>query len=125
MRLHTRGEYPPDWERIADRCKLEAGYRCIRCGHADDVSTSHVLTVHHLDGDKCNCAWWNCLALCQRCHLTIQGRVIPDITYFLEHSAWFQPYVAGFYAKKYLKLDLTREEAMARLDELLSLERIA
>lgn len=34
-----------------------------------------ILTVHHLDGDKLNCRWWNLAALCQRCHLSIQGRV--------------------------------------------------
>lgn len=83
-----------------------------------------ILTVHHFDGDKSNCAWWNLLALCQRCHLTIQGRVDPETPYFLEHSAWLKPYVAGFYAKKYLGLELTREQTMARLDELLALELI-
>ena len=34
-----------------------------------------VLTVHHLDGDKGNSAWWNLAALCQVCHLQIQGKV--------------------------------------------------
>jgi|SRR4026207_314138 len=81
-----------------------------------------ILTVHHLDGDKGNDAWWNTLALCQRCHLEIQGKVDPNIPWFLEHSTWFKPYAAGYYAKKYLGTDITREEAMARLDELLALE---
>lgn len=81
-----------------------------------------IMTTHHFDGDKANNAWWNLLCLCQRCHLTVQGKVIPDIPYFLTHSKWIQPYVAGFYAKKYLGLDLNREETMARLDELLALE---
>lgn len=84
-----------------------------------------ILTVHHLDGDKANCSWWNLLSLCQRCHLTIQSRVNPAIPYFLEHSAWFRPYVAGYYAKRYEGREITREEAMARLDELLAYERIA
>ncbi len=84
-----------------------------------------ILTVHHLDGDKANCVWWNLLSLCQRCHLTIQTRVNPAIPYFLEHSAWFRPYVAGYYAKRYEGRDITREEAIARLDELLAYERIA
>ncbi len=84
-----------------------------------------ILTVHHLDGDKANCAWWNLLSLCQRCHLTIQCRVNPAIPYFLEHSEWFRPYVAGYYAKRYEGRDITREEAITRLDELLAYERIA
>ncbi len=81
-----------------------------------------ILTVHHLDGQKDNDAWWNLLSLCQRCHLEIQGKVDPRIPWFLEHSTWFKPYAAGFYAKKYLGTDITRAEAMARLDELLALE---
>jgi hypothetical protein len=123
--LHTYGEYPPDWKEIAERCKAEAGFRCIRCDHPNDLPSGHLLTVHHMTGNKADCEWFNLLALCQRCHLRFQGRVNPDVPYFLEHSPWYKPYVAGFYAKKYLKLDLTREEVMARLDELLALERAA
>lgn len=84
-----------------------------------------ILTVHHLDGDKINCEWWNLLALCQRCHLTIQSRVNPQTPYFLEHSDWFKPYVAGFYAHKYEHRTITRDEALARTDELLAYERLA
>lgn len=84
-----------------------------------------ILTVHHLDGDKSNCLWWNLAALCQRCHLTIQGRVVMERAFILEHSDWFKPYAAGFYAVKYLDEDLTREETMARLDELLGFELLA
>ena len=126
-RLPICGEYIPSQERKAlhDAVRAEAGEKCIRCQHPDDFASGHVLTVHHFDGNKSNNAWWNLMALCQRCHLTIQGRVVPDIPYFLEHSDWAKPYVAGFYAKKYLDLDLTRAEVMARLDELLALERRA
>lgn len=81
-----------------------------------------ILTVHHFDGDKSNDAWWNTLALCQRCHLTIQCRVDPEIPFFLEHSEWAKPYVAGFYAWKYESKMVTRAEANARLDELLAHE---
>lgn len=80
-----------------------------------------ILTVHHLDGDKLNCRWWNLASLCQRCHLTIQGRVVMARPYFLEHSEWFKPYAAGFYAFMRLGQELAREETMGRLDELLSL----
>lgn len=81
-----------------------------------------ILTTHHLDGNKANDEWWNTLALCQRCHLKIQGKVDPRIPWFLEHSPWFKPYAAGFYAHKYEGRNITREEAMTRLDELLAYE---
>jgi len=47
-----------------------------------------VLTVHHLDGDKSNCALWNLAALCQVCHLEVQAKVAWEQTYFLPHSPW-------------------------------------
>jgi hypothetical protein len=84
-----------------------------------------ILTVDHLDGDKANCRWWNLAALCQRCHLTIQGRVVMARVWPWEHSEWFRPYVAGYYAHAYLGEDLTREETVSRLSELLALERVA
>lgn len=81
-----------------------------------------VLTVHHLDEDKANCRWWNLVALCQRCHLNMQRRVVMDRPFHYEHSEWFKPYAAAFYAFKYLGEDLSREQVMARQDELLKLE---
>jgi hypothetical protein len=94
-------------------------------GCAGVVAQWRILTVHHLDGNKSNCEWWNLLPLCQRCHLTVQTRLNPQIPYFLEHSPWFQPYVAGFYAHKYEGKTITRAEAVERLDELLAYERLA
>jgi hypothetical protein len=153
-RLHTPGEYPPDWPEINAAVCASVGHRCIRCGHpytkgthgkgewtrCDEHCTHNdgpvrfwlgfpeaqwrILTVHHFDGNKSNCAWWNLLALCQRCHLRIQGHVNPQQPYMLEHSDWIKPYVAGFYAAKYEGKQLTREEVMQRLDELLAHERI-
>jgi hypothetical protein len=84
-----------------------------------------ILTVHHFDGDKSNDAWWNTLALCQRCHLSIQCKVDPQIPFFLEHSEWAKPYIAGFYAFKYEHRQITREEAAQRMDELLAYEHAA
>jgi hypothetical protein len=84
-----------------------------------------ILTVHHLDGNKANCRWWNLASLCQRCHLTVQGRVRMERVWPWEHTDWFKPYVAGFYAFSYLGEDLTREQVDSRLDELLDLERAA
>lgn len=81
-----------------------------------------ILTVHHLTGEKADCRWWNLVALCQRCHLQIQGRVHMEQVYPHEHSEWFKPYAAGYYAATYLGEDLTRQETDARLEELLALE---
>jgi 5-methylcytosine-specific restriction endonuclease McrA len=97
----------------------------IRCKHEHEVATGYVLTVHHFDGNKSNCDWWNLLALCQRCHLSFQSRVNPSVPYFFEHSDWLKPYVAGYYAQKYLLEDLSREDVESRIDELLGLELIA
>lgn len=81
-----------------------------------------ILTVHHLDEDKSNCRWWNLAALCQRCHLRMQRAVVMGRPYHYEHSEWFRPFAAGFYAWKYLGEDLEREETLKRLPELLALE---
>jgi hypothetical protein len=81
-----------------------------------------ILTVHHLDGNKANCRWWNLAALCQRCHLEIQAKVVIERVYPHEHSEWFKPYAAGWYAWAYLDEDLTRAEVNERLNELLALE---
>lgn len=117
-------EYPDDWREIANRVKDEARWRCIRCGHKHEPATGYVLTVHHLDMVKSNCRWWNLLALCQRCHLMIQARVDLKRAWFLEHTDWFKPYVAGWYAFSYLSEELTRPEVNTRLEELLGLERL-
>jgi len=45
--------------------------------------------------------------------------------YMFEHDDWFKPYAAGYYARKYLGEDLSREEVESRLEELLALERVA
>jgi hypothetical protein len=84
-----------------------------------------ILTVHHADGDKANVRWWNLLALCQRCHLEIQAKVVMERVYPHEHSEWFKPFVAGYYASVYLGEDLSRAQVAGRQDELLALERAA
>lgn len=126
LRLHIQGDYSPDWPEIADRVRAEAGNKCIvsSCQHPHDPQAGYALTVHHFDGNKSNNEWWNLWSLCQRCHLKIQGRVNPEIVYFLEHDEWAKPYIAGFYAKKYECRLITREEAVARLEELLAYERL-
>lgn len=96
-------DYPKNWKKIADRIKAAAGGKCERCGHIHEVETGYVLTVHHLDGNKANCADWNLAALCQRCHLKIQGRIKMDQLFFLDIlpvSGWFKPHYEGYLKSK-------------------------
>lgn len=91
-----------------------------RCSHPKDEKL-RVLTVHHLDGDKSNSRWWNLLALCQSCHLKIQGKVIPGRPWLFAHSAWFRPYVAGYYAYVFGGLELTRADVERAFDKYLAM----
>jgi len=90
------GDYPPNWGEIAQRIKDAAGWKCERCGHPHEPGAGYTLTTAHLIPDKNNCADWNLAALCQRCHLSIQGRVDFTQQYMLPHSAWMKPHVEGF-----------------------------
>lgn len=90
------GEYPDNWPEIAKRIKDTALWRCERCDHPHDINSGHVLTVHHLVPDKSLCEDWNLAALCQRCHLHIQGKVNMFQEYMLPHSKWFIPHLEGF-----------------------------
>jgi hypothetical protein len=91
-------DYPENWKEIAQAVKDKARWRCVRCDHRHDVKNHYVLTVHHLDGDKSNNKWWNLVALCQRCHLSIQGRVRMEQGFLFPelHSAWLRPYLKGW-----------------------------
>lgn len=150
MRLAHRGTYPDYWPLLSEAVKRAAGWRCIRCGHprgdtmergkVDGIACPpmvnlafcgpfcthpkdgkmRVLTVHHLDGDKSNDHWWNLLALCQCCHLMIQAKVIPERQWMFEHSAWFKPYVAGYYAFE-RGLTYSRAEVEPIIEQLLLL----
>lgn len=122
------GDYPPGWPGFAAKLKEEAGWACVRCGHPHDPASGHTLTVHHgtMAKDEPFEHWWAFWVLCQRCHLQIQHKVILDRPWVMaEHSPWFRVYAAGYYAWKYLGVTLSRPEVMARLDELLALERQA
>ena len=139
-------DYPPNWPEVTKAVKEAASWRCVRCGHPHELPAQHVpcdekcdasrhpgglndgrqriLTTHHLDGDKHNLAWWNLVPLCQVCHLIIQAKVVMEREYMFEHSEWFKPFVAGWYARRYLGQNLSRDEVMQCLDDLLSLERV-
>ncbi len=88
-------DYPADWPSLAKLVKDEAEWKCIRCGHIHEVATGYVLTVHHFVGDKALCERWNLMALCQRCHLSVQARVDPRRPIMFDPSVWSMPYIAG------------------------------
>ena len=115
-----RNDYNSDGREKRREARERAGNRCIRCNSPS--VPGRILTTHHFNGDKSNDAWWNLLALCQVCHLQIQAKVDPEVPWFLEHSDWIKPYVAGFYAWKYEGRDISRREAELRMTELLGLE---
>ena len=97
-RKSTPGKhYPPHWSLISQDVKDQAGWRCVRCDHPHDIGAGYMLTVHHLDLNPQNCAWWNIPALCQKCHLQIQHKVVMEQDWMLDHSRWFRPYVAVYY----------------------------
>lgn len=89
------GDYPPEWPTVAMLVKALAGWKCERCGRPHGPIPG-VLTVHHLDGDKWNLNDWNLAALCQRCHLRVQGRVIFMQDWPFEHSPWMARHVLGY-----------------------------
>lgn len=105
--------------KACDEICYESRYSHVDPLHLD--GKQRVLTVHHLDGEKDNVKWWNLASLCQVCHLVIQGRVRMYQGYFLPISEWMKPYVAGFVAFTVLGEDLSRDEVMDRLDELLEI----
>lgn len=113
-------DYPADWPAIARQVKDAAHWRCIRCDHPHDPASGYTLTVHHLSGDKSDCQWHNLVALCQRCHLRIQAKVKMERVWMFEHSPWFRPYVAGYYAARY-GLPTNRAWVEARIDQLIAL----
>jgi len=91
--------YPSNWKEIATRIKAKAGGICERCQHPHDPANGYCLTVHHLDMNKANCADWNLAALCQRCHLSVQGRVNMNQMFFadvLDIADWFKPHLRGY-----------------------------
>lgn len=130
-------DYPDDWSAVATAVKTDAGNRCAACGHPHETPTNRVscdelcgheaddrqriLTVHHLDGDKANCRWWNLVPLCQVCHLRVQGRLHPDQGFLCAPPEWLQPYLAGRYAWNVLGLELDRFEVQVVIPEVLAM----
>lgn len=113
-RAHVR-DIPEGWRvLVLSRCDDQ-------CQHVQVPAKMRVLTVHHMTGDKSNNAWWNLLPLCQVCHLQVQSKVLPEVPYLWKHSAWFVPYVCGFYAHYYGRIDITREQADADPDRWLAM----
>ncbi len=81
--------HPPEPDRVA-----------AYIGRGDHLAKQRMLTVHHLDLNKSNCADWNLAALCQGCHLTIQAKVHFDQAYQFDHTPWMQWHVDGMEAAK-------------------------
>lgn len=113
--------YPSNWPEIAYQVKHAASWCCTRCGKFHNPTEGYTLTVHHLDMNPQNCAWWNLAPLCQRCHLHIQAKVIFEQVYMFEHSDWMKPFVAG-YTAHLRRLPDDQDYVLQHLKQLLSPE---
>lgn len=120
VRKSHGGPYPENWKEIAHDVKAKAGWKCVRCGHPHAPKEGYTLTVHHLDMNPSNVAWWNIVPLCQKCHLQIQHKVVLERPWMFEHSKWFKPYAAGYYASIH-GISTDYEFVMTHLELLLSL----
>jgi hypothetical protein len=98
------------------------GIRQLRSLGVEQVQAAwRILTVHHLNERKEDLRWHNLAALCQRCHLIIQRKVVMKRAWPWDHSDWFKPYAAAHYAIKYGMNDApTREWTMENLDLILA-----
>lgn len=124
MARKSTGKYPSNWGEIANDVKDEHNWQCIRCKHLHDPQGGYTLTVHHADMNPANNAWYNLLCLCQRCHLQIQAKVILERPWYLPHSEWFRPYVAGYFASRH-DLPTDKEFVFANVERLIALGQSA
>lgn len=127
---HPKGEWTPCDERCThagpERIYPDAADWSPDMPEPERQAQWRVLTVHHLNGVKWDCRWWNLAALCQRCHLTIQGKVRLERPYDRPHTEWFKPHAAGYYASEGIVLfdragsEPTREWVMEHMDAILA-----
>lgn len=69
-----RGPYPRNWRSIAQGCKEQADWSCVRCGvRLAGPGVRHLLHAHHRDADPSNNARSNLAALCVVCHAEEPG----------------------------------------------------
>ena len=83
-----KNNYSDDWKNIADKIKDIAGWKCENCGQKNSSENGCRLTVHHIDGNKANNDFNNLVALCQRCHLSIQAKFGVGQQYLFEKPSW-------------------------------------
>jgi len=76
--MNINKKYPKSWPKMARIVKHLSKGRCENCGVSDDGGAGYVLTVHHLDFNTFNNKYSNLVALCQRCHLSIQSWFHPN-----------------------------------------------
>ena len=99
-RPDQRDSYPPYWDRLASSIKMMADWKCEVCRHPHEPEEGYCLTVHHLVAVKSMCYRWNLAALCQRCHLKLEGRLSlereADTVQMFALPEWLVPHLEGF-----------------------------
>ena len=109
-------QYPENWKEVAEEVKDRAHWQCVRCDHIHERETWHILTVHHFDGDKRNCEWWNLLALCQRCHLKVQAKFDWSNVTQKNCPKWLMLYLMGRILHVNLNYSIPYSDALVLLD---------
>lgn len=71
--------YPKNWKEISQAARAMAGNKCELCDAKNGkrhpkTGSKVVLTVHHLDFNPRNNAFWNLVVACQRCHNRLDAK---------------------------------------------------
>ena len=98
--MEYKNEYPDNWAEIAYRVKVEAGFRCERCGRSHNPQDGYMLGVHHLNKVKSDNRRANLAALCQKCHLHVEHISPPALLAQAEmfepfEARWLKPHLEG------------------------------
>ena len=82
IKAENKRRYPSNWKEIRERILLRANNRCEICGVENHSmrwngkkNVKIALTIAHIDETVENCDDSNLLALCQKCHLSMDAKM--------------------------------------------------
>ena len=79
--------YTQNWDRVSQRCREQAGWKCLKCqDYLGEDSKKRFLHVHHINGLKYNNSDDNLQVLCIMCHADIDDQLkhSPDYAKYQE-----------------------------------------